>query len=225
MELVQDFELSLNVDDILRGEGTDPDKVRPRRPALVKAAAIALEEASSRVHPAALINRIKVSEHRHERILLQGGAEIANSLVAHHLAGAEQIIIVVCTIGKELETYTSSQMKVDPLLALALDGFGNAAVEEISHQVCAQIGEQARAQSLTASTPISPGLPEWPVEVGQPLIFSLLEPVRIGITLTSSGMMVPNKSISFVLGIGHDTIQTDLCDLCNLRERCHYRHA
>jgi hypothetical protein len=225
MENLSNFELSLTVDDVLRGEGTDPDVVRTRRPVLVEAAAIALQEGVAKLHPAALTNKIKVSEHRHEQIYLQGGTEITNSLVAHHLAGAEQVVFVVCTIGSELETFASSQMQADPLLALALDGLGNAAVEEISQQVCAQVGKQAQVLGLTASAPISPGLPEWPVEIGQPLIFSLLDPLQAGITLTSSGMMVPKKSISFILGIGRDTIQTDLCDLCNLRDRCRYRHA
>jgi hypothetical protein len=219
------FELSLDVDDILRGEGADPDIVRIRRPALVKAADAALRGGMERLHPVALVNRIKITEHRHERILLESGADISNPLVANHLAGAEEVVIAVCTIGAELENFASSRMVDEPLLALALDGLGNAAVEEISQQICAQVGEQAQAQGLTTTTPISPGLPEWPVEIGQTLIFSLLNPLQVGITLTSGGMMVPKKSISFMLGIGRETVQTDLCELCNLRNRCHYRHV
>jgi hypothetical protein len=225
MEHLSSFELSLTVDDVLRGEGTDPDVARTRRPALLEAAAIALQTGVAKLHPAALSNKVKVCEHRHERIYLQDGTEISNSLVAHHLAGAKQVVFVVCTIGSELEAFASSQMQANPLLALALDGLGNAAVEVLSQQICAQVGKQAQSLGLTASAPISPGLPEWPVEIGQPLIFSMLDPLQVGITLTSSGMMVPKKSISFILGIGRDAIQTDLCDLCNLRERCHYRHT
>jgi hypothetical protein len=225
MEQVLTFKLSLDEDDVLRGQGADPCIVRSRRPVLVKAAAAALQAGKLHLYPVALVNRIKVREHRHERIFLEGGTEISNPLVARHLVGAEEIVVVLCTIGAELETYASSQIKDDPLAALALDGLGNAAVEEISQQVCAQVGEQAQAQGLSTTTPISPGLPEWPVEIGQALIFSLLDPIQVGITLTSGGMMVPKKSISFILGIGCETVQADLCDLCDLRDRCHYRHS
>ena len=225
MELLQDFDLSLNVDDILRGEGADPEVVRTRRPALVKAASAALQEGTSRLHPVAIINRIKVVEHRHERILLQGGDELASPLVAHHLAGAEQVVLAVCTIGPQLEIFASSCMKEDPLLGLALDGLGNASMEILGQQVCGRIGVQAQSLGLTTSSPLSPGEPEWPVDIGQSQIFSLIDPSWAGITLTSGGMMIPRKSISFVVGIGPEMTTTDLCALCSLHERCRYRHA
>jgi cobalamin-dependent methionine synthase I len=116
-------------------------------------------------------------------------------------------------------------MQGNPLLALALDGLGNAAVEKVAQQVCARLAEQAQAKGLQASTPLSPGEPDWPVEVGQPQIFALLDPSQAGVTLTSGGMMIPQKSISFVLGVGPEMAQTDACDVCSLKETCRYRHA
>jgi hypothetical protein len=192
---------------------------------MLKVAEAALSEGLKKIHPSAMIHQVKVVEHRHERILLQGGNELVSPLVAHHLAGAEQVALALCTIGSELENLSSTWMESNPLLGVALDGLGNAAVEILGQQVCMRLGDQAKASGLTASTPLSPGEPEWPVEVGQPQVFALLEPSRVGIKLTSGGMMVPKKSISFVVGIGPDMVQTDQCELCSLLERCHYRHA
>ena len=225
MELLEDFSLTLCEDDVLRGEGADPEIVRGGKTPILKAASSALHEGFSKLRPIALIESVKIVEHRHERILLQGGNELASPLVAHHLAGAEHVVVVICTIGSLLENMVSSWMEENPLLGLALDGLGNSAVEAIAQQVCKRIGEQAQDKNLTASTPLSPGEPEWPVGVGQLQIFSLLEPSRAGITLASSGMMTPKKSISFVVGIGPEMVQTDPCSLCSLRERCRYRHA
>ena len=225
MELLEGFDFTLCADDVLRGEGADPEIVRAKKPALLKAASAALREGFTILRPAALIHKVKVVEHRHERILLKDGKELVSPLVARHLAGAEQVTLAVCTIGAGLEELSATWMKKNPLLGLALDGFGNAAVEKTAQQVCGRIGEQAHARGLTTSAPLSPGEPEWPVEVGQPQIFALLDPSRAGITLTSGGMMVPKKSISFVVGIGPEMAQTDLCELCSLRERCRYRHA
>ncbi len=225
MELLEDFDFTLSEDDVLRGEGADPAIVRATKPALLKAASAALHEGFTRIHPAALIHTTRVVEHRHERILLQGGKELTSPLVARHLAGAEQVTLAVCTIGQELEKLASTWMEKNPLLGVALDGLGNAAVEILGEQVCKSIGEKAQAAGLTMSTPLSPGEPEWPVDVGQPQIFTLLDRSQVGIKLTSGGMMVPKKSISFVVGIGPDMVQTDLCMLCSLSERCRYRHA
>ena len=225
MELLEDFDFTLSADDVLRGEGADPEVVRAKKPALLKAASAALHVGFKKLRPAAIIHTARVVEHRHERILLKGGNELASPLVARHLAGAEQVTLAVCTIGAGLEELASTWMEKNPLLGVALDGLGNAAVENLAQQVCGRIGEQAQTKGLTTSAPLSPGEPEWPVEVGQPQIFALLDPSRAGITLTSGGMMVPKKSISFVVGIGPEMAQTDLCELCSLRERCRYRHA
>jgi hypothetical protein len=225
MELLTDFDLALSVDDVLHGEGADPAVVRAKKPAMLQAAYLALDEGSSKLRPAVILHQSKVVEHRHERILLQDGKELASPLVARHLAGAQQISFALSTIGPELEQLASSKMESDPLLGLALDGLGNAAVEALGEQVCLRIGNQAEAVGFTASTPLSPGEPEWPVEIGHPQIFSLLDSSLVGISLTSGGMMVPKKSISFVVGIGPDMSRDDFCELCSFNERCRYRRA
>ena len=225
MTVLTDWNFTLSADDVLRSQGADPETVRAKKPALLKAASAALHEGFTKLRPAAVIQDVKVIEHRHERILLKGGKELASPLVAHHLAGAKQVVLAVCTIGLELEKLASSWMEENPLLGLALDGLGNAAVEKVAQQVCAHIAERAKAKGLQASTPLSPGEPDWPVEVGQPQIFALLDPSQAGITLTSGGMMVPKKSISFVVGLGPEMAQTDACEICSLKETCHYRHA
>jgi hypothetical protein len=225
MELLEDFDFTLSTDDVLRGEGSDPEIVLAKRPALLNAASSALRDGFTKLHPAAIIHTARVVEYRHEQILLEGDIKLTGALVSRHLSGAVEISAVVCTIGLELETEIECLFASDPVSALALDGLGNAAVEKIAQQVCGRIGEQAQARGLTTSAPLSPGEPEWPVEVGQPQIFNLLDPSRAGITLTSGGMMIPKKSISFVVGIGPEMVRTDPCGLCSLQERCRYRHA
>ncbi len=225
MEFLTDFDLPLGLDDILRGEGADPAVVRTKKPAIMIAASHALEVGIQNIHPAAMIHQLNVLEHRHERIRLQDGNDLTGPLVSRHLAGAEQVVMALVTIGTELEEYAASQMVNDPLLSLALDGLGTAAVEVLGEQVCLGIGKNADALGLTASTPLSPGEPDWPVEVGQPQIFAQLDPSRIGIKLTSGGMMIPKKSISFVVGLGPDMSREDFCEFCSFNERCRYRHG
>jgi hypothetical protein len=225
MILSTNWNLSLSVDDILLGQGADPQVVRASKPSLLKAAERAFAEGLGLLHPAALTAEVVVSEHRHEHINLVGGAALTGSLVTHQLSGAQRVVVAVCTIGPELETIISHLFNKDPLYALALDGLGNAAVESLSQQVCAYIANQVVHEGLQASSPLSPGSPEWPVEVGQPQIFALLDPSRAGVTLTSSGMMIPKKSISFVVGLGPEMSQTDICSVCSLNETCRYRHA
>jgi len=46
------------------------------------------------------------------------------------------------------------------------------------------------------------------------------------VSLTSSGIMVPRKSASMVMGIGPKMTrwtEAEVCARCNLRETCHYK--
>jgi hypothetical protein len=220
-----DFDLSFNVDDILLGQGADPEIIRARKPALVDTAARALAEGLQLIQPFALVRQVLVKEHRHKHILFNDSNRLTGPLVTRHLAGAQRVAAVLCTIGLELEAMSNQLFATDPLMALALDGLGNTAVEHLGQQVCQRIGELAQVDGLTASTPLSPGEPDWPVEVGQQQIFALVEAARIGVQITSGGMMIPKKTISFVIGIGLEMSRVEPCEVCNLKESCRYRHA
>jgi hypothetical protein len=224
MMLMNDFDLSLSTDDILRGQGADPAIIQARKPALLKAAERAIEVGIKAIHPSVLTRELRVEEHGHERIILENEYRLTGPLVTRHLAGALSVAAVLCTIGGELEEISGSLFNNDPLLALALDGLGNAAVEALEQQVCRRIGDQAQVNNLTVSSLLSPGESEWPVETGQPQIFNMVDANEAGIHLTPGGMMIPKKSISFVLGIGPHMTQLDPCEVCSLREKCHYHY-
>jgi hypothetical protein len=48
---------------------------------------------------------------------------------------------------------------------------------------------------------------------------------QVGVKLTSSGMMIPKKSMSFIIGIGPDMSRVSICDMCSLRGTCRYKHG
>jgi hypothetical protein len=59
------------------------------------------------------------------------------------------------------------------MIALALDGVGSAAVEMLAIQACNYFEEKAKIDGLFTSMPLNPGMVGWPVDMGQPQIFSL----------------------------------------------------
>jgi hypothetical protein len=224
MTLLTAWPLEIGESDILRGQGMDPASTHGVKPALQAAAERARMEGTCLLHPTAILREFGVRDHRHERIRLEEDGLLTGPLVARHLARSERVVAVLCTIGSELEDAVSRLLMDEPVYALALDGLGNAAVELLSQQICAHIGEQILPTNMTASTPLSPGSPEWPVEIGQPEIFRLLDAPRADIRLTSGGMMIPKKSMSFVVGIGTDMSQEGMCVICSLKDTCRYQH-
>jgi len=68
-----------------------------------------------------------------------------------------------------------------------------------------------------------PGQEGWPIQQ-QRVLFDLLPAGEIGVRLTASYLMLPRKSLSFVVGLGPE-MQPDAvtCDFCSKRERCAWR--
>lgn len=234
MAVLNHLTLELNSDHILRAQGADPEIVRKRRPKLVEVAEWALREGLPLLTPVAVYKEYQVEEILHQRLILteQGFSgsrdaarkKLTGKLLVEQLAAAEKLVVIVCTVGELLDEVSGGLMETDPLLGWALDALGAAAVEALSVSVCSYFGAQASACGQQTSPPLSPGMIGWPVEEGQPQVFSLLEGNEIGVRLTGGLQMQPRKSLSMVLGMGKEMGSgAQTCDFCAIRATCRYR--
>jgi hypothetical protein len=219
-----EWRLDLDVDKVLAAQGAEPPAIRRRHPRLVRAAERALDEGLNLIAPDAAQKVLSVTRRNERGVHLAGGGCIRGATIQRQLCDAEQIVAAVCTIGGALEQRVSAMLGEDPMLALALDGLGTAAVDVLATEVCSQVAAEAETRGLKATVPLSPGMMGWPIADGQDLIFSLLNAGAIGVVLTTSRLMVPRKSVSMVIGLGR-RVTTGLrtCDLCDMKDRCRYR--
>lgn len=223
MPVMNQWELSLDVDQVLRGQGADPAALRQRSPRLVELAEQAIEEGTPLLNPALVFQRLAVEGIHHERIKLEGGRELRGKLIAQHLAPAREVLLILCTVGENIEMKVSQVMENDMVYALAMDGFGTAAVEALANAACHHFEVEAKAENLENSIPLSPGMVDWSVEEAQPQLFDLLDSEEIGMKLTQSLVMIPRKSLSMVIGVGESMIAGTTCDYCSMREVCRYQ--
>lgn len=224
MAILKDWQLDLDVDSVLRGQGADPAKIRGRSPHLVTMAGRALEEGLPLVQPRVLIERFTVSAIQHERVLLNGNRALQGQLLTQHLAPAEEVVVVLCSIGPELEEHTTQVMSNEVVYGLALYGVGSAAVEALANAACRAVEQEAAARELQTTIPLSPGMVGWSVAEGQPQLFELVDGKAAGIELTPAGIMLPVKSLSMVIGLGAKLdAKGRTCDYCAMRETCRYQ--
>jgi hypothetical protein len=224
MPILEDWELTVDVDQVLRGQGADPQMVRDRSPKIVEAAEWALAEGRELIHPRVLYEQYDVDELRHEKLRLRNGSELTGKLITQHLSPASSIVAVLCTIGSELENRANEVSSDDLILGLALDGLGSAAVEILANACCSHFEAHASSLDQSTSIPISPGMIGWSVEVGQQEIFNHFDSREVDVTLTESMLMIPKKSLTFVLGMGTQILDMGTsCDYCSLRETCRYQ--
>ena len=109
------------------------------------------------------------------------------------------------------------------MLAMALDGAGVAALGKVSDTVIAEIRDVAEQHGLGSGMRAQPGQEGWSIGQ-QKVLFSLVPADEIGVRLTESYLMIPRKSVSFVIGMGPDMRPDAVaCDFCSKRSRCPWR--
>lgn len=210
----------LGVEDVLRGQGIEPERARP---ALVASAEDVIDELPDLLEPAAVLDVATVRDFHHKTVELEGEAGFDGPLVARALAGADQVAMAVCTIGLPLEQRLHELFSDDPMRAMALDGAGVAALRYVSDTVIAKIRDMAEQSGLGSGMRAQPGQEGWSIRQ-QRVLFDLLAVEEIGVRLTDSYLMIPKKSVSFVIGMGPDMRPDAVaCDFCSKRRRCPWR--
>jgi hypothetical protein len=176
------------------------------------------------MEPVVVTATLPVREFRHERVWLEPEGHFSGPLVAEHLHAARSVVVAVCSIGPAVEDAASDYFAEDPALSVALDAFGSAAVDLVASTMCTRVDEQAEADGVRTTVPLSPGLVGWPVANGQRQIFALVDGASAGVSLTDGFMMRPKKSTSMVIGLGPDVDHAgESCDYCSMAETCRYR--
>lgn len=158
-----------------------------------------------------------------ETIYLTDGTTIRSEMLSHLFSKAEEIVFAAITV---LGYDELAESETDNLKQLFYDGWGSTVAECGHTWLRTQIKAKLTGAGASVTFPWSPGQHEVDIRL-QKELFSLLKPEDIGITLSPSFMMHPQKSVSSFIGIGHDIEMETLraCDFCRLRETCPAAYA
>lgn len=224
MTMQMRFPPEIDLDLLWRFEGVASEGRQPSR-ASKRMAARLLPEALNLVEPRAYYQKFGVRAARKKRLELEEGARFSGGLVAHLLGGAQEVIVMVCTLGAALENRASRYFAEGyPARGYLLDGLGTVALGMLAERARQEIVNSAQARGLQASTPISPGHADWAL-AEQRMLFDLLPSRETGVSLTGTYLMTPRKSLSMVMGLGLQMITHEegtQCQYCSLQKNCTY---
>jgi hypothetical protein len=214
----------LDLAAVLAGQGIDAAGRGARMPAIRAAASRALAEGRTLLEPSVATRLVRVERATLDEIELSGGHSIADHVAARRLSGSLHVLLAVCTVGEACDRRAAGLMREDPAAALAFDGLATAAVNALAGAVCESVRQDAARSGQRTSPPVSPGQGEWDLLEGQRVIFTLVSPGRIGVTLSERGQMQPIKSVSLAVGIGPtvDERAPGPCAGCSSQAGCHW---
>ena len=226
MPVIRDIPLSLKTSEVLRRQGLGRGaKVRPEIRLLIRELLASLNK-SRLLEPAVAYEYYRVRSMDGSRISLEGDKALHGPLLPAIFPEAKELAVILVTIGPKLEKQVTDYSKKGAALqGMALDGIGSAAVDKLVAEFLRLIATEVSSRGYEISSPVGPGMPGFPL-TEQWNLLGLVKAGEIEVTLTSSGMMVPRKSTSMVMGVGPQMTrwtQAEVCARCTLRETCHYK--
>jgi len=172
-------------------------------------------QASKLLHPKALVKEFYIDDKKDSTVTI-GGIHFSSTVLSTNLKTVNRVFAYVATCGNDLENFS-----IDPsdfMEQFLLDELKELGLRKILTYLRGYVIETYKLKKIASMNPGSADVHVWPIDQQQHL-FSLLGDVEksIGVKLTESHLMIPNKSVS---GIYFPTeVDFEMCQECR-RENC-----
>jgi len=229
MKIIENIKLKIDEEEVLRYQGYHNNKFRKINERILKINHEEIERGYSFFEPKGIYSKVKIKNISSEgRINLKNGLhlEISNSML-NLLRGTSYLAFGLSTIGNHLEEKVAELFaQSEYSKAITLDVVGTVAERFLTNYIQSLICQEAKEQNFQTTKYFSPGSGDWNINQ-QKNIFQIIPADKIGVKLTESYMMVPQKSLSWVIGAGKDIImpykeESHSCKTC-LAKNCQFR--
>ena len=181
-----------------------------------------IKDAVDRTAPQAIYQIFGVSQILPDNALqLDNGVELKLPLCLTNLESGS-VAAVVGTLGNALEDYCRELAGKGAIYrSTLLDAVGTVLLDLLSEKICDILKTIGKEDDLFTGKRFAPGINGYPLEQ-QYLLFRLVDHKSIGVSLNSSAVMIPTKSISFFLVMTKSTPNLEARHKCC---ECHMLHC
>ena len=164
---------------------------------------------------------LRLIEPRGAYLLVDGARRMGLEL----FADAEKVVLALATAGPAIEARARTLVKDQQGAgALIVDAVGTIVAEKAADFIEGRIREDFTRQGWRVSRRYAPGYCGWDLKAQKELLAHF--PNTLGIELTDSCLMLPEKSLSFVCLLDRerdfDWVKMGNCRICR-QEECSYR--
>ena len=143
-----------------------------------------------------------LSDKANHAVVLSGKIFYTGKIIYRQIHHAEKAAVFLCTAGKKISDWINREMKHGDMLdAYLIDLAGSLLVEAAVDKLAKNIDNYAAAGGIGATNRYSPGYCGWDVAEQQKL-FTFFPENFCGVRLTDSSLMLPEKSVSGIIGLG-----------------------
>ncbi|MDD2447331.1 MAG: vitamin B12 dependent-methionine synthase activation domain-containing protein [Tissierellia bacterium] len=144
--------------------------------------------------------------------------------IKNHLNKSEKCILIGASLGHDVDKKIRYYEKISMTKALILDACATVYIEELCDTICQEIEIDLKAVGKSLTSRYSPGYGDLPISVQNHFLSILDAKKQIGLTATSSSILIPRKSVTAIAGIiSKDEVKKNSsCSNCNKYNTCMY---
>lgn len=162
--------------------------------------------------PKAIWKTVPLTHQPHA--LLLGGVSLEGNDIRQHLQGCEVAVVMAATLSLTAEKALRRITAEDMALAMVADAVAAAMIEMLCEETEREIRGKVPYPYVTAR--FSPGYGDFPLQT-QPLLLRLSDATRmLGITATPQHILIPQKSVTALLGCSHQPVQDARKAICGI---------
>ena len=225
MPVLKDFDFAFDPMAVLERLGGAQVEDPGRQQAWLRMFEGSFAEARELIHPAIAYAVHPVVRAEADRLIVADGSALESPVLASLFAEAPEVVLMIYTIGPELEARVAEYGKANDVMAgFTLDVTGSLAVNEVGVVGYSLIEGLARERGVKASIPLNPGTSHWPMS-GQRVIAGLVPAQEIGVEVLDSRLLRPFKTIAFAVALGSNVVtpaEGSSCDYCETRDLCRW---
>ncbi len=143
------------------------------------------------------------------------------------LETCDKCVLMAATVGNQIDSQIRLMQVKDMAKAVILDSCASSAVENICDNVQKEIESLEIFKGMYSTDRFSPGYGDMPLECQKDLCMVLDTQKKAGIALSRSGIMIPVKSVTAIIGFSNikQTKRKRGCEYCNMFRNCEFRKA
>jgi len=161
------------------------------------------------------------------RILADGTLEgttmtPGGSAVGAMLSSCDEAVLLAGTLGAQSERLLLRMQAQDAAKAVLLDAVLSAGIEALMDAQEDAFRSRVEENGLYLTDRFSPGYVDMPMVQTREICAVLDAQRRIGLTVSKSGIMIPRKSVTAIMGVSRMPVvrRAKGCAACEMRERC-----
>jgi hypothetical protein len=186
-----------------------------------------IEEIKAVASPKYILRTFGITGREGSVILENGLFELPGKAISKHLGESDSCMLLAATLGSDVDKRIRYFEKKDLTKALILDACATAYIEDVCDKVCEDIEKSTLKEGEHLTWRFSPGYGDLPINVQKGFLAVLDAGRRIGLTASSTNILLPRKSVTAVIGITGSScrVAASGCAACSNNKECAYKRT